>query len=76
MEQPELRQHVFALNFQVNHLLVTLSKSDGVGGEKLLGDVSFDRFALGFTMAKYDMKVDVNLRYVLLLVSPASSHHH
>lgn len=32
------------------------------GTEKLLGNVSFDQFALAFAMAKYDMQVDVNLR--------------
>jgi vacuolar protein sorting-associated protein 13A/C len=47
----------------VDNLQASLSKSDGNGNEKLLGDVTFDHFALVFAMAKYEMKVDVNLRY-------------
>lgn len=30
--------------------------------EKSLGHISFERFVLGFALAKYDMKVDINLR--------------
>ncbi|KIM85199.1 hypothetical protein PILCRDRAFT_817197 [Piloderma croceum F 1598] len=71
IEWPQLRQHIFELNFQVDSLQASLSKSDGNGNEKPLGDVTFDHFVLAFAMAKYDMNVDVNLRSVSLnLVQP------
>ena len=63
IQRPQLRQHIFELNFQVDNLQASLSKSDGNSNEKPLGDVTFDHFALTFAMAKYDMNVDVNLRY-------------
>lgn len=62
-QRPEFRQHIFELSFQVDNLRASLSKADNDGVEKPLGDVSFGRFALAFVMAKFDMKVDVNLRY-------------
>lgn len=62
-EQPEILQQVFVLDFKVDSLLATLSKTDGAGIERTLGDASFDNFALGFSMTKYIMKVDVKLRY-------------
>jgi vacuolar protein sorting-associated protein 13A/C len=68
IQWPQLRQHIFELNFQVDSLQASLSKSDGNGNEKPLGDVTFDHFALAFAMAKYDMNVDVNLRYFGLLL--------
>src|ERR1700734_2364840 len=67
IQRPQLRQHIFELNFHVDNLQASLSKSDGNDSEKPLGDVTFDHFALSFAMAKYDMKVDVNLRYQCLL---------
>lgn len=51
------------MNFQVDNLRASLSKADGDGVEKPLGDVFFDHFALALVMAKFDMKVDVNLKY-------------
>lgn len=63
IEQPELLQHVFDLDFQVEDLLATLSKTDSAGVERSLGNASFNNFALGFSMTKYIMKVDVSLRY-------------
>ena len=60
-QRPELRQHIFELNFRVDELKASLFKTVG-GTEKLLGNVSFDQFALAFALAKYDMQVDVNLR--------------
>src|ERR1700683_159651 len=61
IQRPQLRQHIFELNFQVDNLQASLSKSDGNDGEKPLGDVTFDHFVLSFAMAKYDITVDVNL---------------
>lgn len=68
IQRPELRQHIFELNFQVDNLRATISKSTPEGVEKPLGDVSFERFALVFALAQYDMKVDINLRYVFILM--------
>lgn len=66
IQRPQLRQHVFELNFQVDNLQASLCKSDGNDSEKPLGNVTFDHFALSFAMARYDMKVDVNLRYHII----------
>ena len=65
-QRPELHQHTFELNFQVDHLRVSISKSGADGGEKPLGDVSLERFALVFALAKFDMNVDINLRYAVV----------
>ncbi|KAG6911962.1 hypothetical protein DXG01_000210 [Tephrocybe rancida] len=68
---PEIRQRVFELTFQVDNLRATLSKSTSDEVEKPLGDISFERFMLAFAVAKYDMKVDINLRSLSLnLVQP------
>ncbi|KAL0951191.1 hypothetical protein HGRIS_007919 [Hohenbuehelia grisea] len=60
----ELHQHIFEFNFQVGTLGASISKStgNGKGPERLLGSVSLDRFNLAFALAKFDMRVDVNLR--------------
>ncbi|RDB28887.1 Vacuolar protein sorting-associated protein 13 [Hypsizygus marmoreus] len=69
--RPELRQHIFELNFQVDNLRAVISKSAANGVEKPLGDVSFERFVLAFALTKFDMKVDINLRSLALdLVQP------
>jgi vacuolar protein sorting-associated protein 13A/C len=57
-----LHQHIFELNFQVDELRASLSKSTAEGTENLLGEVSLGQFGLDFTLAKYDMHVDINLR--------------
>ncbi|KAF8078623.1 vacuolar protein sorting-associated protein 13, partial [Lyophyllum atratum] len=71
VRRPELHQHIFELDFQVDKLRAAIFKSTSEGVEKLLGDVSFERFVLAFALAKYDMKVDVSLRSLSLdLVQP------
>ncbi|KAF5370222.1 hypothetical protein D9615_010080 [Tricholomella constricta] len=71
--RPELRQHIFELNFQVDNLRAAISKSTSEGVEKPLGDISFDRFMMAFALAKYNMRVDINLRSVSLdLVQPGT----
>lgn len=45
-------------------LRASLFRSTNDGNEKEVGNVSFERFSLDFSMAKYVMNVDVNLRYV------------
>ncbi|KAJ6610914.1 vacuolar protein sorting-associated protein 13 [Mycena sp. CBHHK59/15] len=71
VQRPELHQHVFEFNFQVDNLRASLAKTGSDGTEKPLGDVTFERFALLFALAKFDMKVDVNLRSLSMsLVQP------
>ncbi|KAF9459895.1 vacuolar protein sorting-associated protein 13 [Collybia nuda] len=64
LERPDLHQHSLELNFQVDHLKVEISKTSNAGVDKPIGSVSFEHFVLGFSLAKYDMKVVVNLRAV------------
>ncbi|KAF8216245.1 hypothetical protein K438DRAFT_1748990 [Mycena galopus ATCC 62051] len=66
--RPELHQHVFELNFQVDNLRASLAKTGSDGVEKTLGDVELQRFGLMFALAKFDMKVDVNLRSLSMSV--------
>jgi vacuolar protein sorting-associated protein 13A/C len=61
--RPELHQHIFELAFSVDQLRVLVSKTNSDSEEKLLGDVNLERFALDFALAKFDMQVDVRLRY-------------
>ncbi|KAJ7706184.1 vacuolar protein sorting-associated protein 13 [Mycena rosella] len=71
VQRPELHQHIFELNFQVDNLKASLAKTGSDGAERPLGDVTFQRFALLFALAKFDMKVDVNLRSLSMsLVQP------
>ncbi|KAG6890404.1 hypothetical protein C0995_008758 [Termitomyces sp. Mi166 len=71
---PEIRQRVFEFTFQVDNLRATISKSISDDVEKPLGDISFERFMLAFVLAKYVMKVDINLRSLALdLVQPGMS---
>ncbi|KAK7694663.1 hypothetical protein QCA50_001851 [Cerrena zonata] len=65
-ENPQLRQHTIELDFQVDILRASLSRSTSDGSEREVGSVSFEQFRLGFAMAKYVMNVDV---------SPGSSLH-
>ncbi|KAJ7492621.1 vacuolar protein sorting-associated protein 13 [Mycena latifolia] len=70
-DRPELHQHVFELNFQVDNLRASIAKTGSDGTERPLGDVTFQRFALIFALAKFDMKVNVNLRSLSMsLVQP------
>ncbi|KAJ3842350.1 vacuolar protein sorting-associated protein 13 [Lentinula raphanica] len=62
MTHPEIHQHLFVLKFQVDQLGASLSKTNQDGSEGRLGSVTLERFDLNFGLAKYDMKVDVNLR--------------
>jgi vacuolar protein sorting-associated protein 13A/C len=64
MQHPELHQHIFELDFKVDKLRAVVSKSTADGIDKPLGDLHLEGFSLAFAVAKYDMKVDVNLRYL------------
>ncbi|KAJ7181657.1 vacuolar protein sorting-associated protein 13 [Mycena crocata] len=71
VQRPELHQHIFELNFQVDNLRASLAKTGFDGIEKPLGDVTLQRFSLLFALRKFDMKVDVNLCSVSMsLVQP------
>lgn len=63
-KSPKIHQHTFELNFQVQKLKAALFRSTSDGTERPLGDVTFERFSLAFALAKYDMNVDIDLRYV------------
>ncbi|KAF7339474.1 hypothetical protein MSAN_02161700 [Mycena sanguinolenta] len=72
-QRPELHQHIFELNFQVDNLRASLAKTTNDGVEKALGDVELQRFGLFFALAKFDMKVDLNLRSLSMsVVQPAA----
>ena len=45
-------------------LRAALFRSTSDGTERPLGDVTFERFSLAFALAKYDMSVDIDLRFV------------
>lgn len=60
-----MHQRTFELNFQVDTVRASISKSQGEDGEKPLGDLSFNQFALTFGLEKFDMTVDISLGYVL-----------
>ncbi|KAF7310912.1 hypothetical protein HMN09_00634500 [Mycena chlorophos] len=72
-QRPEIHQHIFELNFRVDNLGVSLSKTGNDGIEKLLGDLELQRFALMFALAKFDMKVDVSLRALAMNVVQAEA---
>ncbi|KAL6309957.1 vacuolar protein sorting-associated protein 13 [Sparassis latifolia] len=63
-----LHQHIVEFTFHVDTLRASLYKSNSDGSERPLGDVTFERFALAFEMAKFVMTVDVNLSSLSLNV--------
>ena len=63
-KNPKIHQHTFELNFRVQKLRAALFRSTGDGTERPLGDVTFERFSLAFALAKYDMSVNIDLRFV------------
>ncbi|TEB35046.1 hypothetical protein FA13DRAFT_1915662 [Coprinellus micaceus] len=69
--QAELHQHSFELEFHVGVLRAALSKSTA-DGERPLGELTLQQFALTFGLAKFTMEVDVNLRSVSLALTQAS----
>ncbi|KAG1749982.1 vacuolar protein sorting-associated protein 13 [Suillus paluster] len=71
-EHPEIRQHIFELDFEVDTLRGAISKSNSDGSEKPLGEVIFQQFRLGFSLLKFDMNVDINLRSLTMNVVQAA----
>lgn len=63
-KSPKIHQHTFELDFRVQKLKAALFRSTSDGTERPLGDVTFERFSLAFALAKYDMSVDIDLRFV------------
>ncbi|KAG2062667.1 hypothetical protein BDR04DRAFT_1214101, partial [Suillus decipiens] len=49
LEHPEIRQHVFELDFEVDALRGAISKSSSGGSKKPLGEVIFQQFRLAFS---------------------------
>jgi len=64
---------MFELSFQVTTLRASLYKSQGLTGEKPLGDVSFENFSLLLLLTRHDMKIEVRLGSVPL--RPFESSH-
>ncbi|EIW86715.1 vacuolar protein sorting-associated protein 13 [Coniophora puteana RWD-64-598 SS2] len=62
LEHPEIKQHTFDLNFEVERLKGVISKSNGNRTEKIIGDVTFEHFRLTCCLMKYNMDVGVKLR--------------
>ncbi|PPQ80804.1 hypothetical protein CVT25_001929 [Psilocybe cyanescens] len=73
-EHPELRQHIFELDFKVEKLRAMVSRSTADGVDKPLGNLHLEGFSLSFALAKYDMKVDINLSSVSMNVVQLSGH--
>ncbi|KAF8974033.1 vacuolar protein sorting-associated protein 13 [Flammula alnicola] len=67
-EHPELRQHIFELDFKVEKLRAVISKSTVDNVDKPLGDLHLEGFSLSFALTKYDMTVDINLSSVSMNV--------
>ena len=67
-----MKQHVVEFTFRVDTLRASLFKSYN-DTERELGIVSLDDFSLLFTMAKYTMTVDVDLKYVYLYIVRVSA---
>jgi vacuolar protein sorting-associated protein 13A/C len=65
LQHPEIRQHIFELDFEVDTLRGAISKSGSNGSEKPLGEVIFQQFRLAFSLLKFNMNVDINLRYAV-----------
>ncbi|KAG2159854.1 vacuolar protein sorting-associated protein 13 [Suillus bovinus] len=72
LEHPEIRQHIFELDFEVDTLRGAISKSSGDGNEKPLGEVIFQQFRLAFSLLKFNMNVDINLRSLAMNVVQAA----
>ena len=53
------------MNFRVQKLSAALYRSASDGTERPLGDVTFERFSLAFALAKYDMSVNIDLRFIV-----------
>lgn len=64
----QLHQHAVEFSFEVEKLQASLYKTAPDGTEKLLANTVLEGFALQFAMAKFNMDVDVKLRYVALLI--------
>lgn len=67
VQLPELHQHLFELDFKVDTLRASISKSSTDGVDKPLGDLDLEGFSLSFALTKYNMTVDTNLRYFFFL---------
>jgi vacuolar protein sorting-associated protein 13A/C len=64
LQAAQIHQHIFELNFRVERLSATISKTLQDGTLKQLGIVSLGRFSLNFILEQYTMQVNINLRCV------------
>ncbi|KAF8640890.1 hypothetical protein AX17_000538 [Amanita inopinata Kibby_2008] len=69
----DLHQHIMEIDFCADTLSASIAKTDSSSVEIPLGDVVLQRFALRYSVAKFDMKVNVNLRSLsMTLVQPGN----
>jgi vacuolar protein sorting-associated protein 13A/C len=64
-ELAKAKQKTLEFSFEVGTLQASLSKTDVSGTEVLLAMVMLEHFTLDFSLTKYEMTVDLLLRYVL-----------
>ncbi|KAH9486936.1 Vacuolar protein sorting-associated protein 13 [Psilocybe cubensis] len=74
-EHPELRQHIFELQFKVDKLRAAVSRSTADGIDKSLGNLDMEGFSLSFALTKYEMNVDINLSSVSMDVIQPSGQY-
>ncbi|KAF4623901.1 hypothetical protein D9613_001806 [Agrocybe pediades] len=74
VDRPEYHQHIFEVDFKVDNLRAVISKTNTDGTDKYLGDLTLQHFSLAFALAKFDMKVDINLSSVAMnVVQPSGT---
>lgn len=59
----DLKQHQFEFHFVVDKLQASLFKAGADGVERPLAEFILSRFNFDFALAKFDMAVDLTLRY-------------
>jgi vacuolar protein sorting-associated protein 13A/C len=59
-----IKQRTFEFSFQVDLLQASLSKTNASGEDVDLANAVLEHFELDFALEKYEMHVDVELRYV------------
>jgi len=63
VELAKAKQKIFEFSFEVGMLQASLSKTDASGIESLLAKAVLEHFTLDFSLTKYEMTVDLLLRY-------------
>ncbi|KAG1730516.1 vacuolar protein sorting-associated protein 13, partial [Suillus paluster] len=71
-EHFEIWQHIFELDFEIDTLRGAISKSSSNGSEEPLGEVVLQQFRLTFSLLKFNMNLDINLRSLTMNVAQAN----